>query len=179
MNIERKFAWPSRFPTTKNEGRSTGSVGQIFRIVKGIIGSGKGWVDPMYGRSILCEIRNDFREKGTNAEYHQDALVFLKSLPSDESAGVVYDPPYNDRQGLKYCKDHHSYADLPYWWAIRVEIGRILRPGGRCVMLAWNSNKIPRCEIEKIILFAHGSERHDTILTVQVKSSQKLLFDYK
>jgi hypothetical protein len=167
--IERKFAWPTRFPTTKNPGRATGSVGQIFRIVKSIVGTGKEWVDPMSGRSILCEIRNDIRTQKTKAKYHQDALEFLKGLPSSGFAGVVYDPPYNDRQGIKYCKDHHSYSDLPYWWAIRVEIGRIVRPGGTVVMLAWNSNRIPGCEIKKIYLFAHGSERHDTILTIQTK----------
>jgi len=169
MDIERKFAWPTRFPTTKNPGRATGSVGQIFRIVKSIVGPGKNWVDPMSGRSTICEIRNDIRKSKTKAKYHVDALDFLRGLPAGKFDGVVYDPPYNDRQGLKYCKDHHSYADLRYWWEIRVEIGRIVRSGGIVIMLSWNSNRIPGCEVEKIYLFAHGSERHDTILTIQKK----------
>lgn len=174
MEIERKFAWPTRWPTTKNKGRATGSVGQIFRIVKKIVGDGLDWVDPMCGRSTLCEIRNDIREKGTTAHTHMDVLDFLKTFSDNRFKGIIYDPPYNDRQGKMYSKDHVSYSNLKYWWEIRKQIGRVLEPGGRCVMLSWNSNRIPECEIEKIIMFAHGSERHDTILTVQIKKIIRL-----
>lgn len=170
-NIERKFAWPSRWPTTENKKtKKQGSIGQIYRFVKLQAGEGKGWIDPMCGRSTICEIRNDFRKAGTTAQTHMDALEFLKSLPDNSAEGMVYDPPYNDRQGKMYTKHFHSFSDVVYWSNIRKEIGRVLKPGALCVMLNWNSNRLPECTIERIQLYAHGSERHDTIVTVQRKN---------
>lgn len=171
MNITRKFAWPSRWPTTKNSKTEVqGSIGQIFRLVKSYAGSGRGWVDPMCGRSTICSIRNDIRSAGTTAQTHLDALKFLRTIKTKSAEGVVYDPPYNDRQGKMYTKDFRSYSDVRYWSDIRKEISRILKPGGVCVRLGWNSNAMPRCTIEAVHLFAHGSERNDSIVTVHRKN---------
>lgn len=170
MKFKHSFAWPSRYPTSPNtKTKVQGSIGSVYRHVKHHVGNGKGWVDPMCGKSVLCEIRNDIRKKGTSARFHMDALEFLKTIPSSSANGIVYDPPYNDRQGKMYTKEFISYSKVTYWSDIRKEISRILRPGGICVQLGWNSNRMPGCEFEAIYLFRHGSERNDTIMTVHKK----------
>jgi hypothetical protein len=100
--FERHFVWPSRWPTSKT---GFGVNGKINRIVRSFITNhGKNWLDPMCGRSTLTEYRNDFRSSGTEALTNLDALECLKSFESDSLDGIVYDPPYNDKQGLDYSK---------------------------------------------------------------------------
>jgi len=101
---------------------------------------------------------------------HLDALEFLKALPADKAAGVLYDPPYNDRQGKKYFKENVSRSDFVYWNNIKRQIVRIVRPGGKIIQLGWNSNRFPGpTKIDEIALFAHGSDRNDTIVLIQTK----------
>lgn len=171
-NFERLWAWPTRFPTSKPLGKNAGTIGIIFRIVKEIVGNGVGWLDPMCGRSDICEFRNDIRSARTKALTNMDALDYLRSVRSESIRGVVYDPPYNDRQGYKYTKEHHSRSDLRYWADIRSEISRILIPMGKLITLGWHSNEFPNCKITAVKLFAHGSERNDTILTIQKKNDK-------
>jgi len=165
---ERVFGWPTRFPTSRNVGRGSLQVFQKVIAMYFPIG-GKGWADPMCGRDARCEFRNDIRSSGTAGIDHQDGLEWLRSLKSASMLGVIYDPPYNDNQGLKYTKLHHTKGDLVYWYGIRREISRILKPGGSVIMFAWNSNSFPSCEIKNIFVVAHGSERNDTIISIHTK----------
>jgi len=123
----------------------------------------------MCGRDDKCEYRNDIRAEGTAANHAGDALEWLKSFADGSIEGVVYDSPYNDAQGLKYTKMNISKSNLAYWYDIRKEIARVLAPGGRVILFAWNTNGFPGCEIEKIWVIAHGSERNDTLVSVHKK----------
>lgn len=125
----------------------------------------------MCGRSILCEIRNDIRKKGTVAKYNLDALDFLRSRTSSSAEGILYDPPYNDAQGKLYTKGMRSRSDVKYWAALKREMYRVLKPNSQFVQLGWNSNALNAAmTIQRIVIFAHGSDRPDTILSIQQKS---------
>ncbi len=174
IKLENKWAWPTRWPTSKV---GHGTNGLIRRCVSSFLtAGGKNWVDPMCGRSTLAEIRNDFRIKDTASQTHEDALAFLEKFKDGTFDGAIYDPPYNDAQGKKYSNNHHTFSDLKYWWSIRRELARVVKGGGKIIMLNWNSNGFTNFKLEAIQLFAHGSERHDTILTVWKKSGQNKLF---
>lgn len=179
MIFERHFVWPSRWPTSKT---GFGVNGKINRVVKSwITNDGKNWLDPMCGRSTLTEHRNDFRKTGTAAITNMDALEYLKTFATESIDGVLYDPPYNDKQGEQYSKNNIPKSNLKYWWSVRHEISRVLKPGGRIIMLNWNSNTFStgrqkNFQLEAVYLFAHGSERHDTILTVWKKDPNGTLF---
>lgn len=166
MMIERRFGWPTRWPTSKKSGTGSNAV---FRNILSAYDIGKGWVDPMCGRDNRCEFRNDIRVTGTAGLVHKDALIFLKTIPSNSLNGAVYDPPYNDKQGEKYTKLHVSKSNLEYWYEIRKEISRVIMPGGVIILFSWNTNPFPRCEIERIWVIAHGSERNDTLISVHRK----------
>lgn len=130
----------------------------------------------MCGRDRRCEYRNDIRSAGTAGIDHMDGLEWLKSLPTGKFNGVMYDPPYNDPQGIKYTKLHHSKSDLAYWYDIRREISRILRPGGKIIMFSWNTNGFPSCNLENVFIVAHGSERNDTLVSIHRKCLSIPLF---
>jgi hypothetical protein len=166
ITIERHFGWPTRFPTSKKTGTGSNAV---FRKILAQYPIGKGWVDPMCGRDSRCEFRNDIRARGTTANHVGDALAWLESLPSNKFAGAVYDPPYNDRQGEKYTKLNVSKSNLKYWWALRRELGRIVKPGGTIILFAWNTNSFPDCKVERVWVVAHGSDRNDTLVSVHRK----------
>jgi len=170
--ITRYFGWPTRFPTS-NTSRGRGSLQTITKILKPY--GGAGWVDPMCGLDSRCEYRNDIRSARTAGIAHLDAVEWLKSLPTGQFKGVIYDPPYNDNQGQKYTKLHHTKADLAYWYEIRRELSRILVPKGKIVMLAWNTNSFPDCVIKELYVISHGSERNDTLISIHEKVGQKKL----
>jgi hypothetical protein len=55
-----------------------------------------------------------------------------------------------------------------YWTAFRKEMARALKPGGKCITLAWNNQGTGKglgFEITRILLVAHGGNRNETIVT--------------
>lgn len=135
-----------------------------------------GWVDPFARNSQLCELTNDLNPE-TTAEFHMDALEFLKLINTDSVDGVLYDPPYSPRQ-IKECYDGVGRAissadtSAAFWGNQKKEIGRIVKSGGYVISFGWNSGGIGKkygFEIEEILLVAHGGWHNDTICTVERK----------
>jgi len=168
MKIERKWAMPNRW---------TFSIKPIKELLAEEVISGQKWIDPFAGKNSPAETRNDINPD-SEAEYHEDALVFLQRQPSDEYDGVLFDPPYSatqakrlyDTLGLRFTAD---MGRPEYWSKCLTECARILKKGGRAIVFGWNSNGIGVTrgfEKEKILLVAHGSRRNDTICTVEIKN---------
>ena len=138
--------------------------------------NGKVWIDPFAGNSNLAEMTNDL-EIETEAKYHQEALAFLKSLESNKYDGCLFDPPYSLRQLVECYKKNNLSVNMQttqssYWFKIKKEIARIIKPGGYCISFGWNSNGIGKHlqfqQIE-ILLVAHGGRHNDTICVVERK----------
>ena len=91
IRIERKWAMPSSI---------TFGIKPIAELLDEEITEGE-WVDPFARDSKRANITNDINED-TAAEYHMDALEFLKMMGDDCADGVLYDPPYSLRQ-VKEC----------------------------------------------------------------------------
>ena len=70
---------------------------------------GKGWIDPFAGVYSMAEIRNDHLEC-CNAEYHMDAVDFVKQLNGDGYSGVLFDPPYS----IHEVKRHYDSIGMKY-----------------------------------------------------------------
>ena len=126
----------------------------------------------------------DLIEKELGSEYidpfpypfKQDAVEYLKRIPSKLAERCVFDPPYSQRQ----LKEMYNNAGLSfnhpmnssYWAACKKEIGRIMKSGGKVISFGWNTNGIGKkygFKITKIVLVAHGSQHNDTIATVEIK----------
>jgi len=106
--------------------------------------------------------------------FEKDALDYLKTFKDDSVEQLAFDPPYSPRQlkemyggaGLDYT------TNASYWSALKKEIGRIVKKGGRVISFGWNSGGIGKkygFEIDEILLVPHGGQHNDTIVTLETK----------
>lgn len=106
-----------------------------------------------------------------------DGVEFLKSIPSASLDGILLDPPYSLRQvsehykaaGIKVTGWHTSAGNTS---TLKNEAARALKIGGKVICFGWNSMGLGKkrgFEIERILLVAHGGNKHDTIVTVERK----------
>ncbi|EDP6423545.1 adenine-specific DNA methylase [Campylobacter jejuni] len=126
--------------------------------------------------SEFSTITNDLNPK-TSAQYHLDALEFLKLFENESVDTVLYDPPYSPRQVSECYKNFGisitSLETSGHWRASHLnEIARILKPNGKVISFGWNTNgagKKRGFEIKRILIVAHGSSHNDTLVTVEIK----------
>lgn len=168
MKIERKWCMPSPL---------TFSIKPIAELLEEEIDDGI-WIDPFARDSKWATITNDINEE-TSAEYHMDALDFLRMFDDNSIDGVLFDPPYSLRQ-VKECYDSigrsltaheskHFFSDL------KNEIARITKSEGKVISFGWNSGGIGKnrgFSIVRVLLVPHGGIHNDTIVTVDKKVKQ-------
>ena len=113
--------------------------------------------------------------------YERDALLFLQDIPTGSAQYLAFGPPYSQRQ-LKELYDGNGIslgAQLnTYWRRCRVEITRIMKPGGKVISFGWNSVGIGKRRgfaITRILLVSHGRDHNDTICTVERKIQASLV----
>jgi len=134
--------------------------------------------DPFSNGKLICDncITNDLDES-LPADFHMDALDFLKAL-ADESINVMlFDPPYSPRQVSECYKKLGKTVNMQttqssYWTNMKKEIARVLTPSGVCITFGWNSGGIGKSlgfDIEEVLIVAHGGWHNDTICTVDRK----------
>ena len=110
--------------------------------------------------------------------FKQDAVDYLKTIPTNSVRYSVFDPPYSQRQLKEMYKNAGLSFNHPmnnsYWAVCKKEIGRVMKPGGKVISFGWNTNGIGKkygFEISKVVLVAHGSQHNDTIATVEIKDA--------
>ena len=167
MIFDRVFSMPNKW---------TFKVNGIREIIYEEITEGI-WIDPFAGMNSPATIRNDLNPEA-NAEYHMDALQFLKTLESDFADGLIYDPPYSVRQASE-CYKKHGLAQFTskvtrwdYWSEVKKEVRRVIKVGGKAICCGWSSNGVgdKTCfDMKRIRLVQHGGGHNDTIVTVEIK----------
>ena len=169
MRLRRAWAMPNH---------STFEVEPIARLIGRYIGSGV-WVDPFARTSRFsrfCAMTNDL-DPAMPTTHHMEALDFLQSIESESVDGVLFDPPYSNRQ-ISECysgvgrKVHMQDTQSSFYGDRKREVGRILKPGGVAMCFGWNSGGIGEAngfDMEEILLVAHGGAHNDTICTVERK----------
>lgn len=133
-------------------------------------------VDPFARNSLFADrcITNDL-DTEIEADYHMDALDFLKILDSDSADIVLFDPPYSPRQITECYKKmglsvNMQTTQASFWSNLKKEIERIIKPNGTAITCGWNSGGVGvkyGFQIEKILLVPHGGWHNDTIVTVE------------
>lgn len=173
--MERKHAQPNKW---------TFAIPPIKVLLAEEINDGI-WCDPFAGMKSPAQVRNDLNP-AANADFHMDALDFLKAQPSGHFDGVLYDPPYSFRQASECYRNHGrerltaTVANMTYWAACKDEIGRILKLGGKALCFGWNSMGVGKSrgfKMTRVLMVPHGGQRYDTICTVEVKM-QTVLFEH-
>ena len=141
------------------------------------------WADPFSRNSPFrgrC-VTNDLNPE-IEADYHMEALEFLKRFADASVDGVLFDPPYSPRQISECYKQvgrsvHMTDTQASFYGDRKREVGRIVKPGGKVLCFGWNSGGIGKqngFELLEVLLVPHGGAHNDTICTAEVKVDQKV-----
>jgi hypothetical protein len=114
----------------------------------------------------LDEVRNDLDELAL-AEYHMDAVDFVKQWQGDKFNTIILDPPYAYRKAMEMYNGNYTsrfkiLADI---------IPGILLSDNRVISLGYHSTflgKRRHAELTTLCVFAHGGAQHSTIGIVEV-----------
>lgn len=166
MIITREWSMPSRW---------TFEVKPIKKLLERYE-VGTGWIDPFCGITSPAEFRNDLDPNNKHADYHLEALDFL-NLKNWEIQGAVFDPPYSLTQvsksyndiGLQFKGKENPTGGFP---KVKKRISELLKPNQICISFGWNTSglgKVNNMEIIEILIVPHGSNRNDTLVTVERK----------
>lgn len=166
MRFDRVWAMPSK---------NTFSIKPIKELIEEEK-VGDLWIDPFANDSKVAELTNDLSTE-FDTDYHMDALDFLKIFKDNSLDGVLYDPPYSNRQVSECYKGVGLHVDnkttqSSFWSNQKKEIARIVKVGGKVISFGWNSGGIGKklgFEIERVLLIPHGGHHNDTIVTVERK----------
>jgi hypothetical protein len=170
MKMKRVWAMPSSHTFT---------IKPIRSLVKWYLSKSQVSIDPFARNNRWATYTNDLNPE-TQAEYHLDALTFLRQL---KTAGVkadfvILDPPYSITQA-KECYDDFgadkldiSVTSMEYWAELKNTASKILDANGIGINCGWNSNGFGLdrgFELVELLLVAHGGSKNDTIVTVERK----------
>lgn len=136
------------------------------------------WVDPFSRNSPFRSrcITNDLSLDAV-ADYHLEALEFLRTFDAATVDGVLFDPPYSPRQISECYKQvgrevHTKDTQSSFYGERKKEVARILKVGGKALCFGWNSGGIGKSngfELHEVLIVPHGGVHNDTICTVEKK----------
>lgn len=169
MKINRVWAMPNKWTFT---------IKPIEKLISEEMDSSKLWIDPFAGKYSPARIKNDMNPE-IDADYHLDAIAFLKVF-DDESidGGVFLDPPYSITQATQCYNSYGrekleiSVSSMKYWKTVKDEITRVLKLDGKVICCGWSSmgcGKKRGFEMTRVLLVPHGGSKNDTIVTVEIK----------
>jgi hypothetical protein len=171
MKINRSWAMPNS---------NTFSIVPIRNVIEESISGLSSICDPFVRNSPFryrC-VSNDL-DNSIEADFHLDALEFLRSRSESEFDAVLFDPPYSPRQVSECYKKmglsvNMQNTQASFWSNLKKEIQRIVKPCGIVITCGWNSGGIGNKYgfwLEQILMVAHGGWHNDTIVTIERKSA--------
>jgi len=109
-------------------------------------------------------------------EYKQDATEMLNKLKDNDYSYAVFDPPYSPRQ-LKECYKGKGEYDTKCstWSKWKDLLSSKIKVGGKVISFGWSSQGMGKSrgfQIQRILLVPHGGQHNDTIVVVEIKTSQ-------
>ena len=148
---------------------------------------GAGWLDPMAGDFSPAEFTNDHHPE-RRARWHMDVLEFAKlaaEMRPEGYDGCLFDAPYSARQVSEHYKSLGQKATQAQTGSkfvsdARVELARLIKPGGHVISFGWNSNGFGKrlgFKVIEILLVQHGGLHHDTIVTVERRDTTPISYD--
>ena len=169
LKMQRAWAMPNS---------NTFSIAPIRSVIEESISGLSSVCDPFVRNSPFryrC-VSNDL-DSSVEADFHLDALEFLRSRSESEFDAVLFDPPYSPRQVSECYKKmglsvNMQTTQASFWSNLKKEIQRIVKPCGIVITCGWNSGGIGNKYgfwIEQILMVAHGGWHNDTIVTVERK----------
>jgi len=167
MIMKRVWAMPNKW---------TFKMKPIRELLNRYVKDGKGWIDPFSGMCSPAEFTNDLNPK-MKAEYHMNAIDFIKKMNGFKFKGILFDPPYTLRQ-IKECynsigkENTDIKVNVQLYSSVKKAIAPKIKPGGYAIHFGYHSNGFGKnlgFKIIEILLIAHGGAHYDTIVTVEQK----------
>lgn len=173
MKIERVWAMPNS---------NTFDCPPIGELVKRYLKNSSVSIDPFSRNKKWATYTNDLNET-TAAEYHMDALDFLKMLAGKGITAdlVIFDPPYSYHQMMEVYegvgRKISGRESQRFYGDIRDAIDKLVSPNGYVISCGWNSigmGKTRNYQIQEILMVCHGRAHNDTIITVDWKAAHQI-----
>lgn len=126
-----------------------------------------------------CQIGGKYTndiDENTEARFNLDAKDFLCSMESGVFDGVIFDPPFSQRQAERYEAGHSNvYTEPGYVRDCMYEIERMLKPGGYLLKFGFNSTRHRQSfELQRMWSVNFGGNHNDTIVTLWRKEQHHL-----
>ena len=179
MNISRTWAMPnSETFSIKPIKELVGRYIDYLDLHSGVTGGTKLIVDPFVRNSpFKHQCTSNDLDPDIKADYHMDALEFLKDFYDGGVDLLLFDPPYSPRQVSECYKKMDKTVNMQttqssFWGNLKKEVERVLAPKGVVITCGWNSGGVGKTlgfMIEEILLVPHGGWHNDTIITVERK----------
>lgn len=119
----------------------------------------------------LNEIRNDV-DKNMKADYHKDAVDFVKEWKGKKFNTIILDPPYAYRKSMEMYNGNYSSR----FKQLADEIPRILEKDGIVISFGYHSTFLGKKRgfgLNKLCIFAHGGSQHCTIGIIEQLNQPK------
>jgi 23S rRNA G2069 N7-methylase RlmK/C1962 C5-methylase RlmI len=116
-------------------------------------------------RLAVDEVRNDL-DPQMPADFHLDALEFLRGWTGEKFRTILLDPPYAYRKSMELYK---GMVCSPFR-QLKDAIPACLEPGGLVITFGYHSIVMGRNRVfrlERLAIFSHGGAIHDTIASVE------------
>jgi len=165
MRFNVTYTIPSRYMFTD---------GRVMKILKQEM-TNSVWLDPMAGYNSPAQVCNDL-DPNTPAQYHEDALLFLKRQPDEYYDGVIFDPPYTPKQSREYYAERIPPKSFyKYLIDCKREIARIIKPGGKYIQFWYTVMGLWGYKTTRVVLICQlAPGRPDIICVVQRKVQTRL-----
>lgn len=163
---------------------NTFEVPSIGAFVKKYLRQSKVSIDPFARNCGWATYTNDLNPD-TSAQYHMDALDFLKKMRDDRIVPdlVIFDPPYSPRQikevydSVGLTMNGNTAHKTAGWKDEKDVISSIMPIGSVFLHFGWHTNGMGLSRnfaIEEILLVAHGAAHCDTICMAERKVAHQL-----
>ncbi len=172
ITFNRVWAMPSA---------DTFDVPPIGEFVKKYLRQSKVSIDPFARNKRWATYTNDLNPD-TAAEWHMDALDFLKMLQAQgvKADLVIWDAPYSIQQikevyasvGLPVNDSFQFNSTVNHWTVEKELCYELLVVGGVFLHFGYHSNGMGKGHdmvIEEILLISHGAAHNDTICIAERK----------
>ena len=119
----------------------------------------------------LNEVRNDI-DKESLANYHKDAVDFVREWKGEKFDTIILDPPYAYRKAMEMYKGNYSSR----FKQLADEIPKILKSDGIVISFGYHSTflgNVRNFELDKLCVFAHGGSQHCTIGIIEKLSTNQ------
>lgn len=113
----------------------------------------------------IDEVRNDIDES-MNAEFHKDAVDFVRDWNGEKFDTIILDPPYAYRKGMEMYNGNYTSR----FKMLADAIPNILKPNGKAITFGYHSTFLSKkrgAELIKLCIFAHGGAQHCTIAIIE------------